>query len=178
VGTIGHTARFTLMIAAVHLGGCATKTASLDLSTSAPAPTTSTASVEEQAIESYVAMWSDFADAATTSNWQSPRLTDHATGNALTVITNSLREDKERGVVTKGRPTHNPRVSSQEPTGDRDMAWVEDCGDSTNWLKYRADTGALADDRPGGRRAITAELVRTEGAWKVRAFAVREVGTC
>ncbi|WP_436499579.1 hypothetical protein [Actinokineospora sp. HUAS TT18] len=175
MGIIGHTARFTLLIAAMHVSGCA-QTATPDAPTSPPTPSTRSAS--EQAIESYVAMWSDFADAATTSDWQSPRLTDHATGTALTVITDALRRDKERGVVTKGRPTHNPRVSSQDPTGDRDMVRVEDCGDSSNWLKYRADTGALADDRPGGRRAITAELVRAEGAWKVREFAVREVGTC
>ncbi|WP_436500361.1 hypothetical protein [Actinokineospora sp. HUAS TT18] len=177
MGTIGRAARFTLVIAAVHLGGCA-KTPTPDPAASAPAPTTSTSSADEQAIESYVAMWSDVADAATTSNWQSPRLTDHATGTALTVITDSLRKDKERGVVTKGRPTHNPRVPSQDATGDRDMVRVEDCGDSTNWLKYRSDTGQLADNRPGGRRAITAELVRAEGAWKVREFAVQEVGTC
>ncbi|CRK57650.1 putative secreted protein/lipoprotein [Alloactinosynnema sp. L-07] len=175
MGIIGHSARFTLVIVAMHLGGC-TQRATPNAPTSAPS--TTTASAGEQAIESYVAMWSDFADAATTSNWQSPRLTDHATGPALSVITDALRRDKEKGVVTKGRPTHNPRVSSQDPTGDRDMIRVEDCGDSSDWLKYRADTGALADDRPGGRRAITAELVRAEGAWKVREFTVRAVGTC
>ncbi|MET8763061.1 hypothetical protein [Lentzea sp. NPDC004782] len=56
---------------------------------------------------------------------------------------------------------------------------VTDCGDSTNALKYRKDSGQLADDVPGGKRRITATVEKqADGTWKVTDFGVLDLGTC
>ena len=56
---------------------------------------------------------------------------------------------------------------------------ITDCGDSTNWLKYRKDNGMLADDVPGGRRLIKATVEKqSDGTWKVSDYGVHEIGSC
>lgn len=168
-----------LIVSGVAACSCSTANRAPDPS----APTTTTAAdmrpAAKSAAEAYEAMWRDVADASATSDWQAVSLDDHATGDALVVITDALRRDHERGLVAKGRPVHQPRVSAQDPQADPRTVRLEDCGDSTNWLKYRADTGELADDTSGGRRAITAEVIRVDdGSWKVSRFVVRGMGTC
>ena len=133
----------------------------------------------QQAVEAYLGMWRDMATAATTSDWRSPLLARHATGAALQVITGSLYADYRNGHITKGVPENSPVISSVDPPDDPTTVLISDCGDSTNWLKYRIDTGQLVDDEPGGRQAITAEVKKqADGAWRVTRFAVEGVGTC
>lgn len=67
------------------------------------------------AIAAYRAMWEDYAVAAETANWQSPRLTDHATGDALDVISRGLYASSYNGEVAKGRPVLDPTVASMKP---------------------------------------------------------------
>jgi hypothetical protein len=130
----------------------------------------------QQATAAYLGMWQDMAAAATTSDWQSPRIGQHATGDALLVISKSLYTDHINGVVTKGAPTDSPMVSSVDPSNDPTTVMINDCGDDSNWLKYR--NGQLFDT-PGGRRAITAEVKKQpDGSWKVTRFAVEAVGSC
>lgn len=119
------------------------------------------------------------ASAARTSDWQSPLLSEYAIGVALSTISRALYTDHQNGLVTKGMPRNAPTVSAVEPPESPTRVTISDCGDSTNWLKYRADTGKPANDGPGGRRAITAVVdLQADGSWKVSDFAVREVGTC
>lgn len=130
-------------------------------------------------LAAYEAMWQDFAEAGLTSDWQSPELGRHATGIALTNLSRGLYADNYNGLVTRGEPVLDPRVASVEPVDDPTTVRVADCGDSSNWLKYRADTGARADDNPGGRRMITAVVeLQADGSWKVSDYAVRDLGSC
>ncbi|MEU5259745.1 hypothetical protein [Amycolatopsis sp. NPDC021455] len=134
---------------------------------------------KQRAITAYVGMWSDMADAAVTSDWQSPKLAQNATAEALQTISRSLYADHYNGLVTKGRPINHPQVERVEPQADPTTVKISDCGDSTNWLKYRADNGAPADDGPGGHRRIEALVKKAvDGSWKVTTFAVHEVGSC
>ncbi len=131
------------------------------------------------ALATYEAMWQDFAEAGLTSDWQSPELGRHATGIALTNLSRGLYADNYNGLVTRGEPVLDPRVTSVEPVDDPTTVRVADCGDSSNWLKYRADTGARADDNPGGRRMITAVVeLQADRSWKVSDYAVRDLGSC
>lgn len=149
-------------------------------SISAP-PTTSFSVVDkakQDAVTAYRGMWQDFVAAGTTSDWQSPKLGRYATGVALTNLSRGLYADHYNGLVTKGEPILNPSVSSAEPANDPKKIIVTDCGDSTRWLKYRADNGQLADT-PGGRRLINAIVEKqADGSWKVSDFGVHDLGTC
>lgn len=145
----------------------------------APVPEPPADRASREALAAYEAMWQDFVEAGMTSDWQSPALGRHATGIALTNLSRGLYADDYNGLVTRGEPDLDPRVTSVEPVDDPRTVRVADCGDSSNFLKYRADTGALASDAPGGRSMITAVVeLQTDGSWKVSDYAVREPGTC
>ncbi|PKV94758.1 hypothetical protein ATK30_5643 [Amycolatopsis echigonensis] len=150
--------------------------------TSAAAPPASTAPADaarQGAVAAYLGMWEDMAAAAKTSNWQDPRLGQHATATALTNITRGLYADKANGLVTKGQPKNSPKVSSVEPPTDPTKVIVADCGDDSNWQHYRADNGQPANDGPSGRRQINAVVERQgDGAWRVTDFGIHEVGSC
>lgn len=124
-------------------------------------------------------MWGDFVAASATSDWQSPKLGQYATGLALSTLSRGLYADHYNGLVSKGTPTHTAQVSSVDPPNNPTKVIVTDCSDSTKALKYRADNGQLANDSPGGRRLINATVQKqSDGSWKVSDFGVQGVGTC
>lgn len=132
------------------------------------------------AVATYAEMWQAMARAGETSDWQSPELAHYATGEALTTIIRSLYADHLNMVVTRGAPANSPVARSAEPLEAPTTVLIEDCGDSTYWLKYYQGT-----DRPagtgsgGGRRFIKAEVLRQpDGTWLVNRFAVQELRTC
>ncbi|MGH3761026.1 hypothetical protein [Actinophytocola sp.] len=133
----------------------------------------------QKAVNVYLGMWHTMVSAARTSDWKSPLLGQYATGQALNTISRGLYTDHQNGLVTKGTPKNTPVVAALDPVDDPTRATISDCGDSTSWLKYHADTGRRADDGPGGRRAITAVVERQgDGVWMVSDFAIQAVGTC
>lgn len=144
-----------------------------------PTPTLSVVDrAKQDALATYRGMWQDFVAAGTTSDWQSPKLGQYATGIALTNLSRGLYADHYNGLVTKGEPVLNPSVSSMDPPNDPKKIIITDCGDSTHWLKYRADNGQLADT-PGGHRLINAIVEKQpDGSWKVTDFGVHDLGTC
>ncbi|MFE6611531.1 hypothetical protein [Amycolatopsis sp. NPDC057786] len=172
--------------AGLGLSACSSDDSSTSASASpAPpiAPSTTAASpadiAKQKATAAYLGMWSDMAEAATTSDWQTPKLAQNATGEALQTISRSLYADHYNGLVTKGLPVNNPKPASVEPLDNPTSVTLTDCGDSTNWLKYRADNGQPANDGPSGRRQIEALVKKAvDGSWKVTTFAVHEVGSC
>lgn len=150
------------------------------VTSSPPTSTVSPADVaREKAVAAYVGMWDDMVEAARTSDWQDPDLGRHATKDALRVITGSLYADHRNGLITKGRPTYDPEVTSVKPRNDPTTVMIADCGDSSGWLKYRREDNRPADGERGGRRQITAEVkVQKDGEWRVTRFAVQGIGTC
>lgn len=144
-----------------------------------PSDEASAHAAEQEAETAYVAMWHDMAQAGTTSDWTSPKLAEHATGDALSVMSRALYADYRNGLVSKGAPRNQPEVTSALPSAQPTTVMISDCGDSTHWLQYRKDNGKRADDTPGGRRSITAEVKRLDdGTWKVTRFAVERLGSC
>jgi hypothetical protein len=154
---------------------------------SAPTPTstapTSSASpadtARQRAVAAYLGMWHDVAAVSATSDWRSPTLTQNATGDALSVLSRTMYADHYNGLVSRGQPVNSPQVSSVAPPNAPTTVMISDCGDDSKWLKYRADNGQLANNTPGGRRSITAEVkLAVDRSWKVTRFAVEAVGTC
>ncbi|KAB8166549.1 hypothetical protein FH609_024045 [Streptomyces sp. 3MP-14] len=123
-------------------------------------------------------MWEAMAEAGETSDWRSPALSRYATDDALTAISGGLYADHRNGVITLGRPINDPEVTSAEPSEEPTTVLIEDCGDSTNWLKYFEDSREPVDDEPGGGQVIDAEVrQQADGEWRVVRFAVQGVGS-
>ncbi|GAA0609605.1 hypothetical protein GCM10010174_28650 [Kutzneria viridogrisea] len=133
---------------------------------------------EQEALDTYRQMWAAFVAASKTSNWQDPQLSHFATGVALTTLARSLFADHDAGMVTIGEPVLNPHVASVDPPSAPRKVVITDCGDSSHWLRHRADNGELSD-APGGRRLINAIVEKQpDGSWRVSDFGVHDVGTC
>jgi hypothetical protein len=137
-------------------------------------PRSHTPAVESaEAVDAYRAMWRNVAFASRTSDPASPLLDDHATGGALTLFRYMLREDRKKGVVTKGRLHLSPTVVSSESA----RVLVRDCADATDWLHYTKD-GTLENDDPGGHHRVDATIRRRAGQWRVERLYIGQVGTC
>ncbi|MFE5565062.1 hypothetical protein ACFQ68_08725 [Amycolatopsis japonica] len=180
----------TAIAIAAGLGSsaCSSDNAAVPASLSPALPSTPSSSTrvaspaeaaKQKATAAYLGMWEDVAAVATTSDWQSPRLANHATGDALSVLSRQMYADHYNGLVTKGKPVNVPVVQSAEPQGMPKTVMIRDCSDASNWLKYRADNGQPADDEPGGKHLINAEVkLAVDGSWRVARFAVEGNGTC
>jgi hypothetical protein len=158
-------------------GAPATASPPVTASPSPSPPRDPRAAAEQQALAAYTGMWEAMTVAAQTSDAEDPALRRYATGDALALLTGSLRGDRRRGLVSKGRPVLAPRLTSLTPAETPTAAAVSDCVDTTRWLKYRLD-GSLQDDAPGGRRRIISDLTATANGWVVTRVVVNEVGTC
>jgi hypothetical protein len=124
-------------------------------------------------LTAYRSMWADLVSAARTSNFQSTRLAQHASGQVLTLFVQGLARDQLHDIVTRGEPALHPVVTSSSPS----RATVVDCFDDTHWLEYKT-SGGLAKNAPGGPRATTATVVKMSGTWKVTQLTVGKAGSC
>ncbi|WP_238435839.1 MULTISPECIES: hypothetical protein [unclassified Frankia] len=129
------------------------------------------------ALAAYRAMFEDWIAVSATSDYQDPRLTEHVSGRALSLLYESVYLDKEHGVVVKGRPVLAPRVTALGPEPDPSRATIVDCADDTDWLDYRLD-GQLEDETPGGRHFVQALALRTADVWKIDQLVIKDRGTC
>ncbi|GIJ08393.1 hypothetical protein ACFFMR_29390 [Micromonospora andamanensis] len=141
---------------------------------SVPAPS---APAEDAALLAYQGMWRAYAKAGLTADPQEPELARYATGRALSTLRSGLTRLREDGNVIKGEYQSEPQVIATTPATPPGAVTVQDCLDSTQFLTYTR-SGALADDIPGGRRAVRATVIRDGDGWKVSSFGVQAVGTC
>ncbi|MFI7208442.1 hypothetical protein [Micromonospora aurantiaca (nom. illeg.)] len=135
-------------------------------------------SVDEAALAAYRGMWQAYAKAGLAANPDEPELARHATGQALSTLKTGLAKLRKDGEVIKGEYESDPHVVPASPSTEPVTVSVQDCLDTTRFLTYKAATGALADDVPGGKRAVRATVVRDGDGWKVSSFGVQAVGTC
>ena len=144
-----------------------------------PSSTSALALADAKAVAAYLGMWRDFATAGHTSDWQSPLLSQYATGDALLQMSRGLYADHLNGYITKGAPVDHPTIKSATPASDPTTVLISDCGDSSTTKKYIAKADKPAPGASGGRQAIVAEVKKqNDGTWKVDRFAVEAVGTC
>jgi hypothetical protein len=155
-------------------------TAPSTTTTVAPASTAVADPVEDtQAVlDSYRGMWADLVTAARTSDYNSPLLARHTSGDALTLFVQGLARDQLHGIVTKGEPVLlDPKVTSLSPVADPTHATVSDCVDDSKWVEF-TPSGKRAKNPAGGRRLTTARLSRVSGTWKTTELAVGAVASC
>ena len=142
------------------------------------AQSTSQDPVRAAVIAAYDGMWSDYEKDALTSNWQNPVSANHATGQALLTISNTLAVNGHHGWIVKGMPVLRPVVRALAPVSNPNTAEVVSCDDLSHFLKYVAATGALQDSTPGGWHLVQAGLVLKDGVWKVSTLAMGQAGSC
>jgi hypothetical protein len=144
--------------------------------TSAPpatTPATTTVAVATVVLADYRAFWDDMVAVGKTANWRSPRIDDHATGQALAEAQATFRSLKSRGLVARGTVKVDAKVLSIKGR----TAVVYDCNSTSNFLAYDAATGELRDKSSGRSNGKTVTMLLQGRTWKV-AKTVTEVGRC
>lgn len=174
---------------AATIGGCATNPpATLPISTvptppSANSPTASTAAAEtpelakQHAIDAYVGMQNAFLRASELGDPSYPDLANYAAGDALVRLTEGLKTNQSKGLLSRGEAVYHPHVESLSPSTSPTKASLRDCMDTSKTSRYKAN-GESYQDSPGGLRLVLAEVERINGTWKVTSFGVRQVGSC
>jgi hypothetical protein len=134
-------------------------------STTAAPTTTSTAVTDTRAavLAAYRAYWDDVVAVGKTANWQSPRLAQHATGQALEKLRVHFRTMKAVGLIDLGTVQLRPKVTRLRGR----TAVVEDCIDVSRFLLHDAKT-RRPRERPDPQpdRGV-ATLTLTSDGWKV-----------
>lgn len=133
---------------------------------------------ERDALAAYVGMWQAVAKVGEAPDPDAPELRRFAADRALARLVDVIFTYRETGVVTRGTPMVNARVTGASPAEVPAEVTVADCGDSTNWTKHKKSTGELIKDDPRGRRTITAVVKSVDGSWKVVSFDVGDIGSC
>jgi len=145
-----------------------------------PAASSTAPAADPQALilGAYTGMWDAYAVAARTADYQPGPLSRYAAGDALTVITRSLYNFHQSGIVARGAPVLRPLVTSMTPAANPDASAVTDCADDTHWLQYTTSGKPATGGAPAGRHRIYAQLRLFGSAWKVTYLVVEKAGTC
>ncbi|MEV0611156.1 hypothetical protein AB0I61_32900 [Polymorphospora rubra] len=167
-----------LLSAACGSGESGGSTPTTQAVTPTGAPSLGPSSEQQHAVAAYVGMWQAMAKAGEVPDPDAPELRQYAADRALARIVDVLFTYRETGVVTRGVPVTDARVSGASPAHAPTEVTVVDCGDSTNWTKHKRATGELIEDDPRGRRSITAVVRPVDGSWKVVSFDVGDIGSC
>lgn len=171
--------------AALPAGSTAVVTSPSATSSSSPSATAASDQAGEaarQALAAYRAAFADWAAVSAvpnTADYQSPRLADHLSGQALETVTGSVYVNTNVDqAISKGAPVLHPSVGEVVPANDPNQVVVDDCVDTTSWLLWTSDGKHLFNDVPGGNRKTQSLVTYADGAWKVSQMYMQKVGTC
>jgi hypothetical protein len=158
------------------VGGCShadsSRAPTSGTSATSQGPASTQPASQAAVLAAYRAYWDDVIAAGKTADWQSPQLDDHSTGQALQTVRDYYRGLRADGLVARGTVSLHARVLSLRAA----TATIQDCNDTSKFLRYDAKTGALRDtsDPVPDDIRITLELI--QGAWMVTQTAER--GKC
>jgi hypothetical protein len=131
----------------------------------------------QAAIDAYVGMQRAFLKATETADPAHPDLAKYATGEALTRLTDALKNYQTQGLRGRGDVAFHPSIESLAPADAPTKAQVRDCMDTSKTSLFKAN-GDPYQDEPGGLRLVRADVERVDGIWKVTGFGVHGVGSC
>jgi hypothetical protein len=101
----------------------------------------------------------------------------YATGDALALLQDGLRQMRSDDQVARGAVVAHPVVVGVSPPDAPTNVSIADCLDTTASVTYHRNGGPV-DNTPGGHRQVNATVVQTDGVWKVSSFGVFAVGSC
>lgn len=130
----------------------------------------------ERALTVYQDMWALLVDEAGKSEPDYSDLQIYASGDALELVRHGVVAEEDDGVVARGEPSFSPEVVAQE----EDRVEIEDCMDSTNWLREDEETGDLVEPSPDDpiQRKIEAAVIHDGLSWTVHELRIWDSGTC
>ena len=132
--------------------------------TTSPTQTAASKSPQQAVSESALAAYNGYREAyvaaSATANANDPELAKYAIDPALAQLKYDLFQMNRQGLVTTGRPTWRPQVTSVNLATAPHTVEIRDCLDITNWQTIHKDTGKPAE-APGQaqRFVVTAQAV-------------------
>lgn len=144
----------------------------------APTPSETALSPEDAVLEAYEGMWNIVVENSHTTEPDFSALDRYAEGQALELARHGLGAESDENVVARGEPEFSPEVTSLDE--QEESAEIEDCLDSSEWLREDADTGELVEKSPETpiRRKVEATATHDGLAWRVSRLRIFEQGTC
>ncbi|GAB3474674.1 hypothetical protein GCM10027440_05420 [Nocardiopsis coralliicola] len=133
-------------------------------------------SPEEQALDAYMGLWDVIVDNSRTTDPDYSQLDEYAEGQAAELAEHGLGAEAGEHVVSRGAPEHDAEVSAIEG----DTAQIEDCMDSSSWLREDAETGELVEEEPEGPllRRVEATASFDGLKWRISEMRGYEPGSC
>jgi hypothetical protein len=142
-----------------------------------PVTVTTTGNPRAAVIAAYDGMWQAYTTAARTASYLPGALSHYAAGDALAVLTRSLYDNHQQGIVLRGAPSLAPQVTSMSPAGRPGTSSVRDCADDSQWTQYTT-AGKPVPGASSGRHRIYATVQLFSTTWKVTNLVVEKAGTC
>ena len=160
----------------VLIAGCSGEEGGTTAPPAEPSGTQTSLTAEDTALEAYEQMWGVLVDEARNQEPDYSSLQDYATGDALALVEHGVFAEADEGVVARGAPVLSPEVISKEDS----RIEIEDCMDSSDWLREDGQTGDLVEPSPGEpiRRKIDASVTFDGLSWKVAELQIWETGSC
>lgn len=169
----GRSAIGLLLLAVLVLAACsgdsganeAAAPATTMAATTTSAPTTTTVATDQRkaALAAYRAYWADVVAVGKTAAWQSPRLAEHAMGQALQTLRSHFRTMAKLGLIDLGSVKLDPKVTRLRGR----TAVVEDCIDVSRFLLHDAKTRQPREQPDPQPDHGIATLTLTDDGWKV-----------
>jgi hypothetical protein len=171
------TVAVVLLVAVLAVAGCgrdgdgdgeaaaASTTTAAAPTTTAPATTTTRdrQATDAAVLAAYRAYWDDVVAVGKTANWQSARLAEHATGQALETLRAHFRTMKRVGLIDLGTVKLRPKVATLRGR----TAIVQDCIDVSRFLLHDATTRQPREQPDPKPDRGVATLTLTSDGWKV-----------
>lgn len=160
----------------VLIAGCSGEEDGTTTPPAEPSGTPSSPTAEDTALEAYEQMWGVLVDEARNQEPDYSTLQDYATGDALALVEQGVFAEADEGVVARGAPVLSPEVISKEDS----RIEIEDCMDSSDWLREDGQTGDLVEPSPEEPllRKIDAAVTFDGLSWKVAELQIWETGSC
>jgi len=147
-----------------------------------PGPPTSSddAEARKTVLSIYYDFMGDWHMASFDPSDHGAKLADHASGQALDLITKDVQRSRREGTIGKGPLDFKPTVAQLDLHAQPATAFIDDCVDATKYLKYSASNGSPVGtpNTDMRRQHVTAHLVAVGGVWKVDEVHIYQLGSC
>ncbi|GAA1990508.1 hypothetical protein [Catenulispora subtropica] len=184
-----------VMLLPCALTGCGdakhsnTATASKTAAPASPTATLPTANEDTraqqargEALGAYFGLMGDWqAGLASPDNQVGDLLSRHATGQALTLVTDDIQRSRREGIVAKGKLMISPTVTKLDLNATPPVAQVDDCADTSNFRDYHLSDGSPVvrnNGSPGGLQHFLAHVREEGGVWRVYDLHFYTAGSC